>query len=104
MLAWHSSSGCCERCHPPPAVPGRPRACLDQIIPGCRILRQPFTSPCVAWHASPDRYPEYLHDPESLKAEARAKQRQEDAKHGAWRPNQGSKSDCVRSIVRMNLK
>lgn len=77
---------------------------MDQIIPGCRIIRQPFTSPCAAWHASPDRYPEYLHDPESLKAEARAKQRQEDAKHGAWRPNQGSKSDCVRSIVRMNLK
>ncbi len=52
----------------------------------------------------PPRYPEYLHDPESLKAEARAKQRAEDAKHGSWKPNHGSKTDCVRSIVRMNLK
>lgn len=68
---------------------------------------QPLAHSLACLHVCPlqtHRYPEYLHDPETLKAEARAKQRAEDAKHGSWKPNHGSKTDCVRSIVRMNLK
>lgn len=55
-----------------------------------------------------NRFPEYLHDPETLKAEKRhqqlAKEREITAsRSGAWRPGGQVKSDATRSIVRMNL-
>ncbi|KAG2454791.1 hypothetical protein HYH02_000626 [Chlamydomonas schloesseri] len=54
------------------------------------------------------KQPEYIHDPEVPKIEAEHAKRKAEiarlANSGAWRPNQGPKTDMVRSIVRMNLK
>lgn len=51
---------------------------------------------------------EYLHDPETIKAEARVQQRAKErellaARSRAWRPGGQVKTDATRSIMRMNL-
>ncbi len=54
------------------------------------------------------KQPEFIHDPEAPRLEAQAAARHAESQRlattGAWRPNMSYKTDCVRSIVRMNLR
>lgn len=68
---------------------------------------RPAASPKKGPMATLSRYPEYLHDPKTLKAEAAAAERKAGRAKmsgAGWRPNGCDKSDATRSIVRMNLK
>lgn len=70
---------------------------------------RPATFPKQGRQATFSGFPEYVHDPEEPKAEARAWQRKAERGHlsahagGAWRLGGGVKTDATRSIVRMNL-
>ncbi|WIA38406.1 hypothetical protein OEZ86_001732 [Tetradesmus obliquus] len=70
---------------------------------------KPVSVPRKGPMATFNQFPEYLHDPETAKFEARKQQRAKEkellAAHagGAWRPGGQVKSDATKSIIRMNL-
>ena len=70
---------------------------------------KPASVPRKGRQATFTKYPEYLHDPEVAKIEARTSERKKEREilgahaGGAWRPGGQTKTDATRSIVRMNL-
>lgn len=68
---------------------------------------KPSAYPKWGPNATFEKFPEYLHDPEVPKIEARVAavkaEREAVASRGFWRPGGGRKTDATRSIVRMNL-
>lgn len=75
-------------------------------IPIDRPFR-PSHPPKRGYNGAINRFPEYLHDPEAPKLQALVDMRKaEQAKlisGNAWKPSNSYKSDCVRSIIRMNI-
>ncbi|KAF8061971.1 hypothetical protein HT031_004231 [Scenedesmus sp. PABB004] len=98
----------------PEAPPSRPGgaasgAAAAAAQPAAGAAFRPVSLPHKGPLATFNRFPEYLHDPEAAKAEARAAARAREREAlagragGAWRPGGQVKSDATRSIIAMNI-
>lgn len=68
---------------------------------------KPTHPPKSGYNSTINKFPEYLHDPEGPKVEALAEKRKTEQSKlisaNAWKPSNSYKSDCTRSIIRMNI-